>query len=60
MPLGARVETYAPRAEYAPRPANLLHPEYFPLKMETDVGGASRWNTLRAFRVLRWSNNSTR
>jgi len=27
--------------------------------METDVGSASRWNTLRALRVLRWYNNST-
>lgn len=35
-------------------PLNLLHSEYIPLKMETSVGSASRWNTLRAFRVLRW------
>lgn len=35
-------------------PLNLLHPEYIPLEMETGVGGASRWNTLRALRVLRW------
>jgi hypothetical protein len=35
-------------------PLNLLHPEYIPLKMETEVGRASRWNTLRALRVLRW------
>ncbi len=35
-------------------PLNLLHPEHVPLKMETDVGSASRWNTLRALRVLRW------
>ena len=41
-------------------PLNLLHPEHIPLKMETDVGRASRWNTLRALRVLRWYNNSTR
>jgi hypothetical protein len=33
-------------------PLNLLHPEYIPLKMETGVGSASRWNTLRALRVL--------
>jgi hypothetical protein len=39
-------------------PLNLLHPEHIPLKMETDVGGASRWNTLRALRVLRWYNNT--
>ena len=40
-------------------PLNLLHPERIPLQMETDVGHASRWNTLRALRVLRWYNNST-
>jgi hypothetical protein len=40
-------------------PLNLLHPEYIPLEMETGVGRASRWNTLRALRVLRWYNNST-
>ncbi len=37
-------------------PMNLLHPEHIPLKMETAVGRASRWNTLRALRVLRWYN----
>jgi hypothetical protein len=40
-------------------PLNLLHPEHIPLEMETHVGGASRWNTLRALRVLRWYNNLT-
>jgi hypothetical protein len=40
-------------------PLNLLHPEDISLKMETDVGGASRWNTLRALRVLRWYENAT-
>jgi len=40
-------------------PLNLLHPEHIPLEMETVVGSASRWNTLRALRVLRWYNNST-
>jgi hypothetical protein len=35
-------------------PLNLVHPEYIPLEMETGVGRASRWNTLRALRVLRW------
>jgi hypothetical protein len=40
-------------------PLNLLHPEHIPLEMETGVGGASRWNTLRALRVLRWYNNAT-
>jgi hypothetical protein len=38
-------------------PLNLLHPEHIPLEMETDVGRASRWNTLRALRVLRWYNS---
>jgi hypothetical protein len=37
-------------------PLNLLHPERIPLEMETEVGRASRWNTLRALRVLRWYN----
>jgi hypothetical protein len=40
-------------------PLNLLHPEYIPLQMETGVGRASHWNTLRALRVLRWYNNSS-
>ena len=39
-------------------PLNLLHPEWIPLKMETAVGSASHWNTLRALRVLRWYGNS--
>ena len=39
-------------------PLNLLHRERIPLEMETDVGRASRWNTLRALRVLRWYFNS--
>ena len=40
-------------------PLNLLHPEPIPLEMETGIGRASRWNTLRALRVLRWYANST-
>jgi hypothetical protein len=40
-------------------PLNLLHPEFIPLQMETGVGSASRWNTLRALRVLRWYNSKT-
>jgi hypothetical protein len=40
-------------------PLNLLHPEHIPLQMETGVGSASRWNTLRALRILRWCDNST-
>ena len=39
---------------------NRIHPEHVPLKMETSVGLASRWNSLRALRVLRWYKNSTR
>jgi hypothetical protein len=35
-------------------PLNLLHPEKLPLEIETQVGSASRWNTLRALRVLNW------
>ncbi|HEV2398349.1 MAG TPA: hypothetical protein VGS27_15510 [Candidatus Sulfotelmatobacter sp.] len=39
-------------------PLNLLHRESIPLEMETAVGSASRWNTLRALRVLRWFKNT--
>ncbi len=39
-------------------PLNLLQQERIPLAMETDVGSASRWNTLRALRVLRWYNTT--
>ena len=53
------VETVMERRHQNGRwPLNLLHPEYVPLEMETGVGSASRWNTLRALRVLRWYNNS--
>jgi hypothetical protein len=40
-------------------PLNLLHAERIPLEMETAVGSASRWNTLRALRVLRWATKWT-
>jgi hypothetical protein len=40
-------------------PLNVLHPEHIPLEMETAVGSASRWNTLRALQVLRWYDNGT-
>ena len=40
-------------------PLNLVHPEQIPLDMETRIGSASRWNTLRALRVLRWYDNTT-
>ncbi len=39
-------------------PLNLRHSEHIPLEMEAGVGRASRWNTLRALRVLRWYNDS--
>lgn len=39
-------------------PLNLLHSEHIPVEMEIGVGSASRWNTLRALRVLRWYGNS--
>src|SRR5271168_2816279 len=41
-------------------PLHLLHPEPIPLEMETAVGSASRWNTLRALRVLRWYQDASR
>ncbi len=37
-------------------PMNRLHPEFIPLTMESEVGRASRWNTLRALRILRWAS----
>ena len=55
----AAIETVIKRRHQNGRwPLNLLHPEHIPLKMETGVGGASRWNTMRALRVLRWYSNS--
>ena len=39
-------------------PLNLLHRERIPMEMETRVGGASRWNTLLALRVVRWFGDS--
>src|SRR5277367_3362446 len=35
-------------------PLNSIHREHIPLSMETAVGSASRWISLRALRVLRW------
>ena len=53
------VETVIKRRHQNGRwPLNLLHRERIPLEIETDVGKASRWNTLRALRVLRWYHNS--
>jgi hypothetical protein len=40
-------------------PLNLRHPEHIPLEMETQIASASRWNTLRALRVLRWYTKLT-
>jgi hypothetical protein len=34
-----------------------FHPHRIPFDMETGVGKASRWNTLRALRVLDWYGN---
>ncbi len=33
-------------------PMEFLHPDRFPLEMEPETSAASRWNTLRALRVL--------
>jgi hypothetical protein len=38
-------------------PLNSLHPDRARLDMEAGVGKASRWNTLRALRVLDWYGN---
>jgi hypothetical protein len=58
--LGDAIELVMKRRHQNGRwPLNLQHPEQIPLEIETGVGRASRWNTLRALRVLRWRNNST-
>jgi hypothetical protein len=36
-------------------PLNILHQQRVALDMESQVGSASRWNTLRALRVLDWA-----
>jgi hypothetical protein len=57
--IGQAIEVVIARRHQNGRwPLNLRHPEYVPLQMETEVGRASRWNTLRALRVLRWYNES--
>jgi hypothetical protein len=38
-------------------PLNFRHAEHLPIEMETQVGSASRWNSLRALRVWRWYHN---
>jgi len=54
------IETVIRRSHQNGRwPLNLRHAEHIPLEMETEVGSASRWNTLRALRVLRWYKGST-
>jgi hypothetical protein len=35
-------------------PLNVLHPDRVTFDMEAGIGKASRWNTLRALRVLHW------
>jgi len=58
--VGEAVEVVIERRHQNGRwPLNRIHPEHVPLKMETSVGLASRWNSLRALRVLRWYRNST-
>jgi hypothetical protein len=37
-------------------PMNHLHTDRLGFSLETKIGAASRWNTLRAMRVLRWSS----
>lgn len=41
-------------------PVDLIHSEKIPLQLETQIGKASRWNTLRALRVLRWFSGYAR
>lgn len=38
-------------------PLHVLHPDRIPFDMEPGVGRASRWNTLRALRVLDWAGD---
>jgi len=52
--LGEAIDIVIQRRQQNGRwPLNFRHPEWIPLEMETEVGRASRWNTLRALRVLR-------
>lgn len=37
-------------------PMNHLHPDRLGFPVEPEMGRASRWNTLRAVRVLKWAN----
>jgi hypothetical protein len=55
------VEVVAQRRHQNGRwPLNLRHQEFVPLEMETVTGSASRWNSLRALRVLRWYEDGVR
>jgi hypothetical protein len=57
--VGDAIQTVIERRHQNGRwPLNVLHPENISVEMETGVGRASRWNTLRSLRVLRWYNNS--
>lgn len=50
------VEIVAARSHQNGRwPLNLLHEDRIPFDMEPGKGKASRWNTLRAMRVLKWA-----
>jgi hypothetical protein len=39
-------------------PLNFRHAEHLPIEMETRVGSASHWNSLRALRVWRWFSST--
>jgi hypothetical protein len=39
-------------------PMNHLHADRFGFPLETQTGSASRWNTMRAMRVLNWYDGS--
>jgi hypothetical protein len=38
-------------------PMNHLHPDRLRFPLESEIGRASRWNTMRAMRVLKWYQN---
>jgi hypothetical protein len=39
-------------------PLDGIHPGRVHFDIEPDIGAPSRWNTLRALRVLRWWNTA--
>ncbi len=52
---GEAVEMVIARRDQNGRwPLDLLHSDFIPITMESEIGRASRWNSLRALRVLRW------